>query len=180
MQTITVAPGTELRGVFMEAAKHSHVRVVLQPGHHSWFTNSDWEYDPNHGWYNNGPREFGEDEHLVIDHPHLELVGPEECTFISHHIWYDPSKVTIDPRLKNLHTIMYHTMNGVTYARCGDVVPADWHHVSGITPGELLIIPDIDEPYNDESCWEGIDKLDADVKDYLGNVFPESFHTLED
>ena len=48
------------------------------------------------------------------------------------------------------------------------------------TPGELLIIPDIDEPYSNESCWEGIEELDAAGKDYLGNVFPKSFHMLED
>lgn len=180
MQTITVAPGTELRGVFADAEKFPHVRVVLQPGHHQWLTDSDWEYDPDQGWYSTGSTEPAQFEHLVIDHPHLELVGTEACTFISHHIWYDPSKVTIDAGLKNLNTIMYHKVNGVTYARCGDVVPADWHHVSGVTPGELLVIPNIEEPYNDESCWEGIDKLDADVKDRLGSVFPEPFHTLED
>ena len=177
MHTITVPPNTNLRNVFNEAKNYPHVQIKLLPGHHTWAFCSDWEYDPNHGWYLDGPQEIASDEQLRIEHPHLVLTGSDRCTFPPHHIWYDPSTTTIDPCLNQLNTIMYHTIANITYARCGDVVPADWRNV---TPGELLIINEIDDPYNDESCWEGVDELGEQVRTNLQHVFEKPFHTLED
>lgn len=182
--TITVPPGTDLRNVLSEASSFTDVRIILKPGKHTWAYNSRWEYDPEQGWYLDGNdgepgADFPTDEHLVIDHPCLELVGDETCFFPSHHIWYDPSKVTIDARLTNLHTIMYHNIHGTIFARCGAVVPADWFHISSVDEGELLIIPDIDDPYGDESCWSRVTYVAPDAQLELEDAFQEPFYTLE-
>ena len=178
--TIYVEPNTDLRKVLNQAYGHEHVRIVLESGHHTWFFDSNWQYDEQQGWYPDGEPDPGVHEHLVMDHPDLEVIGDETCTFPPHHVWYDPSRVKIDPRLKNLHTIMYYNYKGTIFARCGDVVPADWLHVSNIFPGELVKIMDIEMPYDDESCWEGVQELSQEARDKLTEVFPEPFETLSD
>ena len=135
---ISVPPNHNLRDVFRLANQYPDVHIILQPGHHTWTFNSDWEYDPNHGWYLNGPSEIASDEHL--------------------------------------HTIEYHDLDGIIYATCTDVVPADWHHISHVEAGDLLVINNIDDPYNDESCWKYADNIPIGVKEYLEHVFtPEIY-----
>ena len=52
--TITVPPGTDLRNVLSEASSFTDVRIILEPGKHTWWYNSRWEYDPVQGWYLDG------------------------------------------------------------------------------------------------------------------------------
>ena len=173
---ISVPPNHNLRNVFKLANQYPDVHIVLQPGHHTWAFNSDWEYDPDNGWYLDGPSEIASNEHLLIDHPKLKITGDVASTFPPHHIWLDPSKVTIETPFQHLHTIEYHDLDGIIYATCPNVVPADWHHVSHVEAGDLLVINDIDDPYNDESCWEYADNIPIGVKEYLEHVFtPEIY-----
>ena len=66
---------------------------------------------------------------------------------------------------------MYHDYKGTIFCtvwRCG---PGRLGTSIKHLPGELVKIMDIETPYDDESCWEGVQELSQEARDKLTEVF---------